>query len=238
MREINMRYSLTALMVIALSGWYGTFVPDAAAQKIVCWKDKSGKVIGCGDKVPPEYADSGIKELDKRGVTLKTTDSADEIARRKTQDQASSKKAEEERRRIAEQQRQDTALMNTFTNEKEIDLKRDRELQAMDTQLAQARASHKIAVDRLNEAKAGGSVAGKDKKQPSGDALKDEIARAESDKTKAEQTIATKEKEIAVVRKRYAEMKERYIQLKGGGTPAPAPGATAAAPAPAAPAKK
>lgn len=235
MREITVRYLLAATTVIALLGWGGLATHDAAAQKIVCWKDKSGKVVGCGDRVPPEYADSGIKELDKRGVTLKSTEPAEEIARRKAQDQASLKKAQEEKRRIAEQQRQDTALMNTFSNEKEIDLKRDRELQAMDTQLAQVRSSHKNAVARLNEAKARGSTAGKDK-QPSADALKDEIARAESDTARAEQTVATKEKEIAAVRKRYAEMKERYILLKGGGTPAPAPGATAAAPA--APAKK
>ena len=56
---------------------------DATAQsgKIVCWKDKAGKVIGCGDKVPPEFQGSGTKELDSRGVTRKTTESADDAAR-------------------------------------------------------------------------------------------------------------------------------------------------------------
>jgi hypothetical protein len=38
----------------------------AASGKIVCWKDNAGKVVGCGDKVPPEFQSSGTKELDSR----------------------------------------------------------------------------------------------------------------------------------------------------------------------------
>ena len=38
--------------------------------KIVCWKDKAGKTVGCGDKVPPEYQDNATKELNRRGVTV------------------------------------------------------------------------------------------------------------------------------------------------------------------------
>ena len=85
MRDIKMRY-LAATVVAALLGWGGFAAHDAAAQKIVCWKDKSGKTIGCGDKVPPEYQDNATKELDKGGVTRKTTETAEERARREAQD--------------------------------------------------------------------------------------------------------------------------------------------------------
>src|ERR1043165_4211939 len=99
--------------------------PAAAQGKIICWKDKSGKVIGCGDKVPPEFQSSATKELDSRGVTRRQTESADEaIQRRQREDEAAKVRTEEDRKAI-DQKRQDNALLATFSSEKEIDLKRD-----------------------------------------------------------------------------------------------------------------
>ena len=49
---------------------------QAQSGKIVCWKDKAGKTVGCGDKVPPEYQDNATSELNKRGVTVKQTEAA------------------------------------------------------------------------------------------------------------------------------------------------------------------
>src|SRR3990172_5864500 len=86
------------------------FTQTALAQskgRIVCWKDKSGKVVGCGDKVPPEFEDSATKELDRRGVTRKTTETAEEEARRKAQEAAKAQQMEEEKKRLAEQRRRD-----------------------------------------------------------------------------------------------------------------------------------
>jgi len=34
---------------------YSHVVTVSGTGKIVCWKDKAGKVVGCGDRVPPEY---------------------------------------------------------------------------------------------------------------------------------------------------------------------------------------
>src|ERR671914_461747 len=76
-------------------------VASAQSGKIVCWKDKSGKVIGCGDKVPPEFQGSGTKELDARGVTRKQTESAEEATRRRAKEQEAVKvKAEEDRKAL------------------------------------------------------------------------------------------------------------------------------------------
>ena len=221
------RAFLAAALAIALAAYVAGGVQAQSKGKIVCWKDKSGKVVGCGDTVPPEYQDSATKEMDARGVTRKTTETAEERAKRTAQEQETAKQRAEEKKRLAEQKRQDAALLNTFTDEKEIDLKRDRDLQVVDTQLSQFRVAHKNAVDRLSEFKTRIQAAEKSKSAPS-DYNKDELARAETDKAKAEQNIAAKEKEKEDIRKRYAEMKERYIMLRGGGAPAPT---TAAAPA-------
>jgi hypothetical protein len=82
------RAFFAAALAMALAAFMaGTVLAQPKGSgKIICWKDKSGKVIGCGDKVPPEYEDSATKELDRRGVTRKTTETAEEQAKRATQD--------------------------------------------------------------------------------------------------------------------------------------------------------
>ena len=193
-----------------------------AAGKIVCWKDKSGKVIGCGDAVPPEYQQSATKELDKRGLTRKTTESVEEAARRRAQEQQQAQQQAEEQKRAAERKRQDSALMNTYSNEQEIDAKRDRELQSVDLQINQFQAALKSATERHNEAKARLEAAEKSKK-PVAQTLKDDVARIAAEKQKAEANIAAKKKEQDEIRKIYAEFRKRYVELKGStATAAPA----------------
>ena len=204
---------------------------DALAQKkIVCWKDKAGKVVGCGDAVPPEYQDSATKELDRRGITRKTTETAEERAKRESEEKLTAAQKSDEKKRLeklrAEQQRQDQALINTFSNEKEIDLKRDRDLQVVDTQVNQMRVNHKMAVSRHAEVKARMDATAKTGK-PASDVQKEELARAQADMDKAELAIVTREKEKEDIRKKYADMKERYIQLRTGSS-APAPTTAAA----------
>src|ERR1044072_5577959 len=113
---------LGALALFALLSLSG---PAAAQGKIVCWKDKSGKVIGCGDKVPPEFQSSATKELDSRGITRKTTESVEEANQRRAKEQEAARVKADEDRKAVDQKRQDAALLETYANEKEIDLKRD-----------------------------------------------------------------------------------------------------------------
>lgn len=187
--------------------------PSAAQTKskptIVCWKDKSGRIVGCGDTVPPEYRNSGTRELDARGVTRKTTESAAEEARRRAQEQQAQRDGEsktDDAKRLEERKRQDAALIATYANEGEIDSKRDRDLADNEAQLTQMRASLKVSANRLEQAKKGNN--------------KDEVARAEADKMRVEKSIAAKEQEKEEIRKKYAEQKARYQELKGSGQPA------------------
>ena len=213
--------ALAAALVVAVA----TFFPAAASHaqeskgRIVCWKDKSGKVVGCGDKVPPEYQNSATREMDQRGVTRGTTESAEDAAKRRAQDQEAAAQREADNKKAAEQKRQDTALLNTFTSEKEIDQKRDRDLQQADIQMGQMKTSLKNATDRYNEVKTRSDTAAKDKKGVS-DTLKDELTKATSEKQRFEQMVAAKEKEREDITKRYADQKKRYLELRGEATPA------------------
>ena len=215
--------ALAAVFACVLAGAFGTSALAQSKDKgrIVCWKDKSGKVVGCGDKVPQEYQDSATREMDRRGVTRKTTESSEDAAKRRVVEQEAAKVRAEEQKRLAEQKRQDAALLNTFSNEKEIDQKRDRDLQQIDLQLTQFKVSLKNATDRHTEAKARSDAGSKDQKTL--DMLKDDLAKSAGEKQRLEQTVIAKEKEKDEIRARYAEQKRRYLELKGGETTAANP---------------
>ena len=219
---------LAAALAVALAAMFAATASAQSKGKIICWKDKSGKVVGCGDKVPPEFEDAATKELDRRGVTRKTTDTAEEQARRAADEAAMAKQKEEEKKRLAEQRRRDAALLNTYANEKEIDQRRDRELQEVDRLIGQFQVLHKTAATRRTDAMT--RLAAAEKARKPSDALKDEVARAEADMAKLDTNIADKNKEKEEIRARYAETKQRYLELGGGQAQAAA--------APAAPAKK
>jgi hypothetical protein len=214
------RVIFTAALGMALAVFApGSVLAQAKGGKIICWKDKSGKVVGCGDKVPPEFEDAATKELDRRGVTRATTDTAEERAKRAAQEEAVAKQKEEERKRFAEQRRRDQALLNTYANDREIDQRRDREMAEIDRVIGQFQGLRKSAETRRTTALGHIAEAEKSGKKPS-DFLKDEVARAESDMDRVDKSIAAKNKEKEDIRVRYAETKKRYLEL--GGTPAQA----------------
>lgn len=197
-------------------------MPKGGTTRIICWTDASGKVIGCGDKVPPEYEGAATRELDRRGVTRKTTDTAEVEAKRAAEKEAMAKQREEENRRYAEQRRRDLALLNAYANENEIDLRRDREIQEVDRIIRQFEGLHKSALARRDTALERADAADRSRK-PS-EILRDEAARAEAAMEMHEKSIAAKNREKDEIRARYAETKRRYLALKAAG---PQPGSSA-----------
>jgi chromosome segregation ATPase len=221
---------LTAAAVAVLLAGAGAAPDEALAQKrIVCWKDKAGKIIGCGDTVPPEYRDSGVSELDRRGVTRATRESVEEEARRRAEEKERAARRAEEQKSLAERRRQDSTLLATYSSAEEIDQKRDRELQQIDLQITQLNVSLKNAAARYDEVKARQDTAGKAKK-PAPAGTEEELARIGAERQRLAQSIAAKQKEKEELHERYAEQKRRYLELKG----APARSADRAADAPAA----
>jgi len=218
--------ALAAVLVVFISGTVVAQQPKKGT--IVCWKDMSGKTVGCGDKVPPEYQDNAARELSKTGVTRKTVESAEERDKRIAQEKISEKEKAEAAKKAAEQKRQDTALLNTYTSEKEIDLRRDRDLATIDGQVTQMRVMHKNAASRAIEVKDRIATTAKPGK-PATDAQNQDLQRAEADMRRHESAIADKEKEKEEIRTRYAAMRARFTELKSGGSPAPAPAPAAAA---------
>ncbi|MBM3357227.1 MAG: hypothetical protein FJY54_05830 [Betaproteobacteria bacterium] len=224
-------YSLrvAAVMLAGLVGATGVGLGDAAAQKIICWKDKSGKVIGCGDRVPHEYRDAATQELDRRGVTRKVTESAEDAAKRRAQEEELARQKAEEEKRLADLRRQDAALLATYSSAEEIDQKRDRELQQLDAQMDQLQVALKNVTERANDLSARSAAMQKQKK-PVPPALEEDIVKTNQEKERLERTIASREKEKQQIRNRYFADRKRYLEIKGSAAaPAvPTPPPTAA----------
>lgn len=192
----------------------GALPTGANAQKLIKCVDKQGRVTYV-DKLGPECAnDQGFQEMNKRGVVTKKIDAPLTAEQRKAQeDEVAQKKVEATK--LAEQRRQDKALLATYTNEKEIDLKRERDYQVIDAAMGTVRTSLKGATERLDDVNKRMAAASKDKKAPS-DALKEEATRAQADKVRLEQQVKDKEAEREATKEKYDQYKKRFMELRSG----------------------
>ena len=217
---------LTAAVVTAFIAFAVAAVDARAAGRIVCWKDASGKVVGCGDRVPPEYYDSATKELDKRGITRRTTETAEEAERRRAEELALARKKAEEKRRIADELRRDRALLATYTSEREIDDRRDRELEQVEAQIKQLDVALKNVVERRADTEVRIEAAKKNENLAETlPALQRDLESNWEEQRRLEQRIANREKDMQDIRSRFEAQKQRYRALTGMGpatTPAKA----------------
>jgi Domain of unknown function (DUF4124) len=187
------------------------------------WVDDKG-ITHYGDTIPPEFKDKANAELSRRGITIKKTDQAltpEEIRARQEEEAL----AEQEELRAKEQKRLDQALLQTFTTEKDIELKRDRDLQQIELGIANNQSVLKSAEKRLAENRTRAEQLTKAEK-PIPDGLKQDIESDERAKLRLERLIGKKREELGVVRAKYDDYKQRFAELQS--TPSSAR-ATAAA---------
>src|SRR5690606_9912608 len=100
-----------------------------AQARIVCWTNKEG-VKECGDKVPPEYAQTDRQELNKQGLVV------DEQERAKTDEELEEAKRNaelqaEKDRQSAEAAKRDKILLDTFSSVDDIEMTRDGKIAAI-----------------------------------------------------------------------------------------------------------
>ncbi len=191
-----------------------TLAPGASAG-IKCWTNNEG-VRECGNAVPPEYAQQGHTELNKQGLVVK------EQERAKTPEELEAEAAERERLakekaeadRIArEQAARDRVLLDTFTNEEELQLARDGKLQALDARIQHTRNVVKKLrenLDNLEEQAA--------KAELSGSAVPEKL-RQDINKVKRQLNenlgfIAVREREKRDLTARFEADLRRYRELK------------------------
>lgn len=192
--------------------------PAGAAFKCV---DERG-LTHVGDTPPPGCAKVLMYEINRAGQVLR------EIPPTLTPEQAKQKQVEDTKRReaekvAAEQKRKDTALLQTFSSEKEFDVVRDRNLEPLKSRIRNAQERIKAVDKRAKEVEEESEFykAGKKSKAKGkgGEMLKqfaDELDHLKTEKATLTRSIAATEKEIEELRERFEVDKRRWVRLKEG----------------------
>ncbi|MDK2122672.1 DUF4124 domain-containing protein [Parachitinimonas caeni] len=179
----------------------------AHAEKLYKWVDEHGK-IQYSDKPPLQQTPKGTSELNKQGLTIRKNEGYQE-------DDPKGKEAE--RARLREEQerlRRDKALVNTFSNTKEIDIIRDRNIEQLEAAIASNKLRQQAADKRLGEYRKQQERYARKKQASPADLLTD-IENTEREIKTLEQTIVQKQGEIEVVKQKAEVDKKRLVELRG-----------------------
>jgi len=202
-----MQNSNWLLFVFLLSLTYSV----VSEAKLYKWVDDKG-ITHYGEVIPPEYANKDRDSLNKSGMLDKKVEKINPDAVRA--------KAEIEKQRqidnkvAIEQKRRDAALLNTYSNEKEIDQARDRSLVLINARLDSNKlllASSQSNLNGLLKEVESRTKAGK--KVPV--SLTNDIAMNESRVAKLQAELIQNEQDLIAVKARFEGEKELYRKLTG-----------------------
>lgn len=209
----------------------------AAGAAYRCIDEKGQRHIG--DTPPPGCATVPMEEFKGSKVLRVIEPSLTPEQVKVKEEEAARKKAAD--KIAAEQKRKDSALLSTFSSEKEFDVTRDRTVEPITGRIKNAR--ERIAQIEKQEKKLGEEMefytAGKGKSAKAKEApsnLVDGLKGAQQEKATIQKNIAGYEKEIQEIRAKFDADKQRWLAIKAEQAKPAAPAATPAA-APAAPAK-
>lgn len=173
--------------------------------KLYKWVDDKGETH-YGEVIPPEFANKDKVQFDDKGRVIK--DKLSEGESSNPEGKTTEQKA------AIEQRRKDKALLNTYSNEKEIDLKRDRDLQQVEARIKSIQLLIQSAQESLDgyHKEANGITAGK--QIPA--SLQTDISAAENKLVKLKQELDAANAKSASVRASFEADKLRYRELVGG----------------------
>ncbi|MDP2784037.1 MAG: hypothetical protein Q8O38_05520 [Sulfurimicrobium sp.] len=183
-----------------------------AAPLSKCVDDK-GRVY-YGDSIPAEVLDKcrTSSELTSKGMEKKKTRYLTEEERKAQEGAAAQQKLDAEK--ALEQKRRDRALLDTYSDEKEINLSRDRNLQATQAQIDGSQMRAKSTQGRFAELRKQADRFNKNKK-PIPAWLSEELKSAENELGTSNETVAKWQQEYKSIQARFEEDKKRFRELKG-----------------------
>jgi len=188
----------------------GVFCANAQA-KLYKWVDDNG-TTHYGETIPPEYADKDATQLNDKGFVEKRIEKLTPEEKHAKQGEESKKNAEQQA--ALESKRRDTALLSTFSNEKEIDDARKRSTLQVEARID----SVKTMLDSA-QATLAGHLKEKDdltrQNKKIDPTLTDDIAEDQAKVDKLQMEQAQNEKELATVKAKFDADKLRYRELKG-----------------------
>jgi uncharacterized protein DUF4124 len=179
-----------------------------APQRMYKCVDAKGKVYYT--QVPPrECLGRETQELNKSGTVMRRTEPPPTAAETQAR-AAENKKKAEENERLREERRKNTALLNTYSSEKDIEDARQRALKEAQTAIEDTEKHIAGAQKRQKDLEAEKEFY---VKKPMPGKLRQEIANTEIEIKNQTALLELKKKEISVINGKYDEDKRRYVEL-------------------------
>ena len=164
------------------------------------------------DKTPPEEClGKATVEMSDHGVVLKKTD--EEVGMKEAAERAKQEAAK--KRDIQEKKRLDTALLATYTDKKEIDLARDRNIQPVELAIKGIEPRLKLSQSRLDVLQLQLTQARKTK-SPVMSSINKEVDMAKKEVKRLKDELAKRKTEKNKIKARFDSDKKRFIELKKG----------------------
>ncbi len=188
--------------------------PAAAQQRMYKCVDAKGKVYYT-QVPPPECLGRDTQELDKSGTPMRKSQTPTALtpAQQKAREAELKKKLEAEER-AKEERRKNTALLNTYSSEKDIDDARGRALKEAELAIAETEKRIAGAQKRKKELESEKEFY---VKKPMPLRLKQEIANNEIEIKNQTELLDAKKKEISIINAKYDSDKRRYVELTAQG---------------------
>lgn len=199
------RAFLHAAALLAL----GLGIVAPAAARITCC-DVDGKRT-CGDPPPQQCINKARTVFDKSGIA-KAVEAPLTAEQRVARDAEVVRKKEEERK-VAEQARKDSALRDSYSNEKEVDHARDRAIADIEKNAEQAKNRLETALKRQKTLDQEKEFY---KKKPMPASLQAQIRDNNSEILAQQKALEQKDADIVAVKERFEADKKRYVQITSG----------------------
>ena len=188
--------------------------PAAAQQRMYKCVDARGKVYYT-QVPPPECLGRDTQELDKSGTPMRKSQTPAALTpEQQRAREAELKKKIEAEERAKEERRKNTALLNTYSSEKDIDDARGRALKEAQAAIADTEKRIAEAQKRKKELESEKEFY---VKKPMPLRLKQDIANNEIDTKNQTELLDAKKKEISVINAKYDSDKRRYVELTAQG---------------------
>jgi hypothetical protein len=186
------------------------FIQPVSAALKKCVDDK-GRTQYYNNTPPPECLGKATVEMSDHGVVIKKT--KEEVELKEAEEQA--KREAVEKKRAIDKKRLDAALLATYTDTKEIDLARDRNIQPVELAIKGIEPRLKVSQDRLEVLKLQFLEAQKTK-SPALASLKKEMNSAKKEVVRLEDELIKRKEEVENIKARFSAERKRFIELKQG----------------------
>ncbi len=205
---MNKQFINSIIVVTAVSS---LMLITPAQARMKCWKNHEG-ITECGDKVPPEFAQGGHKEIGESGIVR------EEVERAKTPEEVAEEarlaKLEEEKLKQEEEKRlKDRILLETFSSVEDLENARDDRIQSLEASIGVTEARRdKIQLD-LDKRIARAADRERRGQEPNKELL-DDIDSLKRQISDIDKFIAEKRAEQEQIHINHAADVERYKKLK------------------------